>query len=369
MEIKIIHMFYILIVILFVVLMNNYAVEGIDNLNLNYVKKMTSEDSIKYCDNLRVTDKIENPNCLSKFYYNTDTDKIEACFGYNYDISSWEYGVDCHSPHYIPDKPPDNWRRDRVNFIKDKANCEGPSKTCPTCDDNSFYSLDENHQCTDNLDICNRCLTSDNISWNNPNSYSRTYYGNAEEGQEYAADISYTGENPLKDCSNTTEFCSQQQSGCFSAIREAIADIKGNGNGECSNKSILKTIERRNIISTKCKYDKVPVVGEDVWLKQFLETDRYCDPTATDDWKCQRDLPKYCKNKDDCEYDMNAKKCICRPPNEVLNTGGCGIPTCGNKASSEGSSSDTCPQGEGTCHSEVIPGPDGRNTTIWSCKK
>lgn len=108
-----------------------------------------------------------------------------------------------------------------------------------------------------------------------------------------------------------------------------------------------------------------------MWLKQFLETDRYCDPTATGpgDWECDRNIPDYCRNKDDCEYDMSAKKCICRPPKTLLHNGECGIPTCGNKASSEGSSSDTCPQGEGTCHSEVIPGQDGRNTTIWSCKK
>lgn len=325
------HVFYILIVILFVILMNNYAVEGVDNLNLEYVNKKTSKESIKYCAAIEGTADYAT-DCLNKFYYNTDTKQIEACFTIYPDRSSPNAPVyNCHSPHENLSDPGNlEWQKTVNNFINNEAACGGDYKSCPTCDDNAYYSLVNGSLCSSNLETCNSCLTNKLISWNNPNSYDRILYDDGVE--EQPSTISYNGPNPLKDCSDTTNFCKKQQSDCFNDIRAGIADIKGDSSITCSNESILKNIEGKTIISDKCKYDKVPVVGKDIWLKQFLETDRYCDPTATgkqkDDWKCQRNLPKYCKTKDDCEYDMSEQTCVCRPPNILLNNEECGIPTC-----------------------------------------
>lgn len=342
MEIEIIHVFYILIVILFVVLMNNYAVEGLKNLNLEYVNKMTSKESIEYCKGIPKSWQ-DKDSCLSKFYYNTDTNQIEACIGDILHIKE-HYWMRCNSKH-DDDYYGDRAEKDIDNHLTcKKADDKDPDtyQSCPNCDDNSFYSLDEKRRCTDNLDICNSCLTDDTISWNNSESKDRIASKGTAYGDPSDNSISYKGTNPLKDCSNTTEFCEEQQSDCFDDIRLRFADIKGNSSETCSNESILNTIERKKIISDKCKYDNVPVVGEDVWLKQFLETDGYCDPTATTDWKCQRSLPKYCKTKDDCEYDMEKKQCICRPPKTLLNNGECGIPTCPGKSVPGG----TCPEGK-----------------------
>lgn len=341
------HVFYILIVILFVVLMNNYAIEGV--ANLEYVNKMTSEKSIKYCNKLVALRKTSNPNCLNKFYYNTDTNKIEACFGWLYERNKYDYGVSCYSP-----REENSTIRE---FIDKNLICEGNYKSCPTCDDNSYYSLESGDKCSLDFKTCNSCLTNDTISWNNPESYEREYNINGVENEE---NISYTGYNPLKDCNDTTKFCETLQNDCFSDIRAAISDIREDSSKTCSNESILEKIEENNIMSKKCKYDKVQIYAEDEWLKDFLETDRYCDPTADDTWKCQRDLPKYCITKDDCEYDMNAHKCICRPPLEMLQNDTCGIPDCG--PINDG----FCKAGQ-ICQRFNVPGPAGGGTVTYSC--
>ena len=148
MELKIIHVFYILIVILFVVLMNNYAIEGV--ANLEYVNKMTSEESIEYCKSFGEHWKNYDP-CLSKFYYNTDTNQIEACIGYMVDEDN-HYWIVCNSMH-----DDDYYTNSDKKTIDNYLTCKKPDdknpntyQSCPNCDDNSFYSLDGNQRCTDN---------------------------------------------------------------------------------------------------------------------------------------------------------------------------------------------------------------------------
>lgn len=349
MEIKMEHVFYILIVILFVALMNKCNVEGLD---LEYVNKMTSEQSVDFCKHYDESGSATNPNCLSKFYYNTDTNKIEACIGVYIDENYMPTGINCRSPHgSIEGGKTVNQK------MYSKLLCGGDFNTCPTCDNNTYYSLDSN-PCTKNLDQCNECLNSNTISWNNPNSFERMY---SSSGRGPPESISYNGSNPLKDCNNTTNFCEQIQGACFDDIREMISDIKENSSGTCSNESILETIEGRSIISDKCKYDKVSVTGEDVWLKQFLETDGYCDRNRNSEWRCQRSLPAYCKG-DNCEYDMTGKQCICKHPNVPLQNDTCGIPDCG--PAKDG----LCVAGQ-ICRPSTVTGPQGVGETTYSCVK
>jgi hypothetical protein len=287
--------------------------------------------------------------CAEIFAYNSEEKQMEGCVVVDRHNSADFYGCD---PVYRKDK----------NLIHSNGICSD-NNSCPSCISPMYYSMivgTDNIKCNKSLQACQKCKNASNIKWSSNISGGR----DGPNGEDLG--YWYEGKNPLLNCDiSESIFCEQNKTDCFDNLKKRVDnDIKNASNTDCSNKAILKSIENGSYTISECKYDGVSVNSSDEWLKEYLDNDNYCEPTNTE-WKCKRDLPKYCK-KGTCSYD--GVKCDCKYPNVLLNTGECGIPTCGTKASDRGSSKDTCPQGKGTCHSEVIPAPLGKDTTIWICK-
>jgi len=216
------------------------------------------------------------------------------------------------------------------NTLNNKPKYESVGKcnnnSCPSCNDPTYYSINGS-KCADNLDTCLKCKSASNIGWENASSTTRKLEIGGNE------DYKYDGENPLRDCKDTSKFCKQTQDSCINNLHEKVNRDINNSGTSCSIKNIKTSIDNNKYIIQDCTYDGIKIDQDNEIIDVYLNEKDYCNP-KNEEWECNRDdsIPSDCSKKNStCTYDIHQQKCIkvCKPPYELLNNNECGTPDCG----------------------------------------
>jgi len=250
--------------------------------------------------------------CDKKFVYDTDNNVMIGCSWYA--VGS-EICKGCQSGYY------------KDTGYSDISLCSnGSNSSCPSCNDPSFYSKISGSKCDTSLQMCQECLKEDKIIWNNPNAQYRT----TVDGDKKKINYKYNGSNILHSdigCQNTDNFCKQNQNDCVSDLHTNVENDINNSGTQCSISDIKNKINDNSYIINKCKYDGTSIAQDDDIIDVYLNEKDYCNPDNKN-WKCIRDIPKYCKGNK-CTYDIHQKECVCKPPTVLLQDNTCGKPDCG----------------------------------------
>jgi hypothetical protein len=228
---------------------------------------------------------------------------------------------------------------------------------CPSCGDLSKYTLSDKvgsyTKCTKDLDTCTKCIDPKNtveFSKRNLKGFNDTLIDKYSEICPKSGQ--YTGK-PYTECDET-------KSKCTDDLQTILTDTM-NSSGNCSIKDLYNEIKGNGEVTLNCNGNN-NIYGEEAWLDEALSSvgDGYCKPN-NDTWKCNRDIPSYCKNGQ-CVLtgDTNNKECGCPKGTFLLNNGKCGKVTC------KGFNDGLCLKGE-SCIEDNNPNPIGMMT--YYCSK
>ena len=191
---------------------------------------------------------------------------------------------------------------------------------CPSCGDLSKYTLSDKvgsyNKCTKDLDTCTKCIDPKNTVEFSKINLKGFYDTLIDKYSEICPKSGqYTGK-PYTECDDT-------KSKCTSDLQTILTDTM-NSSGKCSIQELYKEIKGNGEVTLNCNGNN-NINGEEAWLDEALSSvgDGYCKPN-NDTWKCNRDIPSYCKNGQ-CVLtgDTNNKKCGCPKGTLIDKFGNC----------------------------------------------